>query len=359
MAEKVLNPFQFVVIVLAGWMNQRQQSVIEYLREENRVLREQLGERRLRFTDDQRRRLAVRAKGLGRKLLAQVATLVTPDTLLAWHRKLIAQKYDGSARRKPGRPLTKNDLAALVVRMAEENHDWGYRRIQGALANLGHECARSTIAAILRRHGIEPAPDRNRKTTWKEFLRHHWELMVAADFFTTEVWTSKGLTRYLILFFIELSTRKIAIAGIASHANGLWMSQVGRNATDAVDGILNGKRFLIHDRDPLFTAEFQSILKSVGVDCVKLPPRSPNLNAYAERFVRSIKESCLNRLILFGEQSLRRAIREFVTHYHQERNHQGLSNRLIVPNSNLQTAGSICRRERLGGMLNYYYRSAA
>jgi putative transposase len=183
--------------------------------------------------------------------------------------------------------------------------------------------------------------------------------MVAADFFTTEVWTSKGLTRYLVLFFIELSTRKIAIAGIASHANGLWMSQVGRNATDAVDGILNGKRFLIHDRDPLFTAEFQSILKSVGINCVKLPPRSPNLNAHAERFVRSIKESCLNRLMMFGEQSLRRAIREFVTHYHQERNHQGLSNRLIAPNSNLQTAGSICRRERLGGMLNYYYRSAA
>ncbi len=119
MAEKVLNPFQFVVIVLAGWMNQRQQNVIEYLREENRVLREQLGERRLRFTDDQRRRLAVRAKGLGRKLLAQVATLVTPATLLAWHRNLIAQKYDGSARRKPGRPLTKNDLSGFVVRMAE------------------------------------------------------------------------------------------------------------------------------------------------------------------------------------------------------------------------------------------------
>ena len=164
--EKALNPFHFVVIVLAGWMNQRQQNVIEYLREENRVLREQLGKRRLRFTDDQRRRLAVRAKGLGRKLLVQVASLVTPDTLLAWHRKLIAQKYDGSAKRKPGRPLTKNDLAALVVRMAQENQDWGYRRIQGGLANLGHECARSTIADFLRRHVIEPAPERNLITTW-------------------------------------------------------------------------------------------------------------------------------------------------------------------------------------------------
>src|SRR3954447_13757443 len=151
---RMLDPFQFLLVSVAGWMNQRQQSVIEYLREENRVLREQLGDRRLRFNDDQRRRLAVRAKGLGRKLLIEIATLVTPATLLAWHRKLITQKYDGSARRKPGRPVTKKDIAALVLRMAEENQDWGYRRIRGALANLGHECARSTITAILRRHGI-------------------------------------------------------------------------------------------------------------------------------------------------------------------------------------------------------------
>ena len=221
--EKALNPFQFVVMVLAGWMNQRQQNVIEYLREENRVLREQLGDRRLRFNDDQRCRLAVRAKGLGRKVLMEIATLVTPATLLGWHRKLIAQKYDSSVRRKPGRPVTKKELAALVVRMAEENRDWGYRRIQSALSNLGHECARSTIADILRRHGIEPAPERNRKTTWTEFLKQHWELIVAADFFTTEIWTVKGLTRYLVLFFIDLSTRKVEIAGIASRANGLWM----------------------------------------------------------------------------------------------------------------------------------------
>jgi hypothetical protein len=204
--EKSLSPFQLIVIALAGWMNHRQQNVIEYLREENRVLREQLGNRRLGFNDDQRRRLAVQAKGLGRKLLMVVATLVTPATLLAWQRKLIAQKYDGCANRRPGRPVTTKELAALAVRMAQENRDWGYRRIQGALANLGHECARSTIANILRRHGIKPAPERNRKTTWKQFLKRHWELIVAADFFTTEVWTSKGLSRYLVLFFIDLST---------------------------------------------------------------------------------------------------------------------------------------------------------
>ena len=150
-------------------MNQRQLHAIEYLREENRVLREQLGDRRLRLSDDQRRRLAARAKGLGRKLLAEVATIVTPETLLAWHRKLIAQKYDGSGRRGPGRPRSAGEIEALVVRMAEENREWGYRRLQGALANLRHKLARSTIAEILKRHGIEPAPERSRKTTWKEF----------------------------------------------------------------------------------------------------------------------------------------------------------------------------------------------
>jgi len=356
----ILDPFRFVLIAVAGWMNQRQLQVIDYLREENRVLREQLGCRRLRLNDDQRRRLAAKAKILGRKILAEVATIVTPETLLAWHRKLIARKYDGSARRAPGRPPTATDLESLVTRMAEENKDWGYRRIQGALSNLGHELARSTIADILKRHGIEPAPERSRKTTWKEFLTRHWELIVAADFFTVEVWTRRGLQRFMVLFFIELATRKVEIGGIATVANGLWMSQIGRNVTDTVDGILGGKRYLIHDRDPLFTAEFLSTLETVGVKSVKLPPRSPNLNAHAERFVRSIKESCLDRMIFFGEESLRTGIREFVSHYHGERNHQGLGNRLIMPD---QVAAdhheAILRRERLGGMLNYYYRAAA
>ncbi len=357
---RVLDPFRFVLIAVAGWMNQHQLQIIDYLREENRVLREQLGGRRVRLNDDQRRRLAARAKGLGRKLLAEVATIVTPETLLAWHRKLIAQKYDGSDKRGPGRPRTAGEIEVLVIGMAEENRAWGYRRIQGALFNLGHELARSTIAEILKRHGIEPAPERSRKTTWKEFLTRHWELIVAADFFTVEVWTRWGLQRFIVLFFIELSTRKVEIAGIASVANGLWMSKIGRNLTDALDGILNGKRYLIHDRDPLFTTKFLDMLADVGVKSVKLPPRSPNLNAHAERFVRSVKESCLQRVIWFGERSLRKGIQEFMTHYHTERNHQGLANRLISPEpGHLGKAGVIQRRQRLGGMLNYYYRAAA
>ena len=178
-----LNPFSFLVVSGAGWLNHRQHQVIEYLIEENRILREQIGSKRFRFTDDHRRRLAARAKILGRKLLTQVATMVTPETLLAWHRKLIAKKYDGNAFRTPGRPMISREIAKLVVRMADENRSWGYRRIQGALANLGHIVARTTIANVLKRHGIEPAPERKRKTTWKEFLRRHWAQIIATDCF--------------------------------------------------------------------------------------------------------------------------------------------------------------------------------
>src|SRR6185369_3807115 len=221
----LFDPLSLVVACLSGWLNERQQHAIDYLTEENRVLREQLGDRRLRFTDDQRCRLAVRAKALSRSALAQLATIVTPETLLAWHRKLIAAKYDGSTKRGPGRPRTGPDIEALIVRMAEENRTWGYDRIVGALANLGHELSAKTIANILKRHGIEPAPERRRKTTWKEFVSRHFDQIAATDFFTVEVWTKKGLQRFVVLFFIELSSRRVQLGGIARSPNGFWMDQ--------------------------------------------------------------------------------------------------------------------------------------
>ena len=296
---------------------------------------------------------------MGRKLLNDVAAIVTPETLLAWHRRLIAKKYDGSANRRPGRPRTAAEIAALVTRMAKENRSWGYRRIQGALSNLGHLLAFKTIANILKEHRIEPAPDRSRKTTWKEFLIRHWEQIVASDFFTIEVWTPTGLKRFIVLFFMEISTRRVEIGGIASKANGLWMAQIARNVTDEVDGFFKGKQYLIHDRDPLYTQEFLNMLADVGIESVRLPPRSPNLNAHAERFVRTIKEECHEQMIFFGEDSLRSGVRNFVEHYHYERNHQGLGNRLIVPIAAMDTTGTIERRQRLGGLLNYYFRKAA
>jgi putative transposase len=353
-------PLQFVLAALAGWLNQYQREVIEYLRAENRVLREQLEPRRLRFTDDQRRRLAAKARTLGRRGLRNIATIVTPDTLLKWHRRSIAKKYDGTTRRGPGRPSLLPQIRALIVRMATENRDWGYTRIQGALANVGHRVARGTIANILREHGLEPAPERVKQTTWTEFLKTHWDLLAASDFFTVEVWTYRGLTRFVVLFLIELSTRRVEIAGIASEPESAWISQVSRNVTDANDGFLTGKRFLIHDRDPLFTLAFRETLAAAGVEAVRLPPRSPNLNAYAERFVRTIKESCLDRTILIGEASLRQAIGEFMEHYHCERNHQGLGNKRILPTIiHQRTDGPILSRERLGGLLKYYHRRAA
>jgi putative transposase len=276
-----LDPCSFLIVSIAGWMSRHQQSVIEYLIEENRVLREQIGRRRMRFSDDQRRRLAAKAKVLGRKLLAEVATIVTPETLLGWHRKLIAMKYDGSASRAPGRPPTSKEITTLVIHMAKQNRGWGYLRIQGALANLGYTVARNTVANILKRHGIEPAPERIKRTTWKEFLKQHWNQIIATDFFSVEVWTRSGLTRFIVLFFMDISTRRVQIGGIANRPNGLWMGQIARNLTDAVDGFFMDKRYLIHDRDPLYTREFLHILADAGVESVKLPPRSPNLKAYA------------------------------------------------------------------------------
>ncbi len=302
----------------------------------------------------------MKAKKLGRKALFDVASLFTPDTLLVWHRKLIARKYDGSQRRRPGRPRVMEQIRELVVRLAQENSTWGYTRIRGALANLGHRVGRGTIARTLKEHGLEPAPERRRKTSWQQFLQAHREVLAAADFFTVEVWTRTGLVRVVVLFVIELSTRRVEIAGVLAQPDGAWMTQISRNWTDEVDGFLVGKRFLIHDRDPLFTAEFRETLAAAGVESVRLPARSPNLNAYAERFVRTIKESCLERMIFFGEPSLRRATCEFLAHYHRERNHQGLDNQLIFPGpADTDLAAPIQRRQRLGGMLNYYYRQAA
>jgi putative transposase len=243
--------------------------------------------------------------------------------------------------------------------MAEENSKWGYTRIRGALANLGHEIGRGTIADILKRAGLEPAPERGRKTSWAEFLKSHWDVLGATDFFTVEVWTLRGLVRYHVLFVIRLSSRKVNIAGIVPEPNGEWMKQAGRNLTDCVDGFLQGCQFLIHDRSALFTKEFRMILKSAGVKSIRLPPRSPNLNAYAERFVRSIKEECLARMILIGEGSLRRAVGQFCEHYHRERNHQGLGNKIIEADFRSDGEGKVQCRQRLGGMLRYYHRDAA
>jgi transposase InsO family protein len=244
--------------------------------------------------------------------------------------------------------------------MARDNPTWGYDRIQGALANLGYEISDTAVGNILKRHGIEPAPERTRQTSWKTFIRAHWDVLAAIDFTTIEVWTKKGLTTFYLLFVMELSTRRVQFAGCTANPDDGWMMQVGRNLTDSEEGFLRGKRYLLMDRDTKYDEAFRSTLKQSGVEPVRLPPHSPNLNAHIERFLRSLKEECLERLILFGEGPLRNAVCEFLVHYHAERNHQGLGNRIIEPGNEVGcTTGEIACRERLGGTLRYYHRRAA
>jgi hypothetical protein len=182
--------------------------------------------------------------------------------------------------------------------------------------------------------------------------------LAAADLFTVEVWTLTGLVRFHVFFAMELATRRIHIAGISAHPDGVWMEQLSRNLTDPIDGFLRCCKMLLHDRDPLFTRRFDSILSSAGVKPVVLSVRSPNLNAYAERFVKSVRTEVLDKMIFIGEGHLRRTLSCYLAHYHQERNHQGLENKLIEPEE-MQAKGRVCRRQRLGGILNYYYREAA
>lgn len=354
-------PLEFLLMTFAGWVNRRQLAMIDYLKAENLILRQQLGGRKPRFTDDQRRRLAVKGRVLGHRVLNELAGLVTPDTILRWYRELIAAKYDGSARRGVGRPGTAASLRELIVRLATENPTWGYTRILDALGHLGHVLARNTIKRVLREHGLEPAPSRGRRMPWATFLKAHLGSIAATDFFSVEVLTLGGLVRYFVFFVIDIETRRVQIAGIVRQPYGAWMKQIARNLTDNVDGFLLGTRYLIHDRDPLFTDEFRELLRAAGVKCLKLPAHSPNLNAFAERFVLSIKSECLDKLVLLGERHLRLAITEFIEHYHLERHHQGLDNQLITPLATMPANKSspVARRERLGGLLNFYDRRAA
>jgi putative transposase len=333
----------------------------EYLVTENRILRNQI-QGRLRLRDGERKALAVIGQKLGKQALKEVATIVTPDTILRWHRKCVARKFDGSKQRNaPGRPTIDPKVEALIVRMAQENRSWGYDRIVGALANLGVTVSDQTVGNVLKRHGIAPAPARKATTTWKEFIRTHLDVLVATDFFTAEVWTLGGLVTYYVLFFIHLGSRQVHVAGVTPHPHEAWMVQMARNITMEQWGFLSPGQYLIHDRDGKYGPAFQHIIDVAGIKRVPLPPRSPNLNAYAERWVRSVKEEGLARMILFGEASLHYALRQYLEHFHSERNHQGKSNVLLFPAVSRGPArdGPIQCRERLGGLLKYYKRSAA
>jgi len=360
--DSLLHPWQFLLIGVAGWINRSQQEAIEYLRTENQILREVVGKKRILLNDDQRRRLAVKGKILGLQRLRELAGIVTPETILRWHRRLVARKWDFSDRRQPspGRPSVAQEIVDLVLKFARENPTWGYDRIQGALANIGHDISDQTVGNILKANGIEPAPDRKRTASWGTFLKAHWDSLAAIDFTTTEVWTQHGLVTFFVLVVMQLKTRRVEIAGVTASPDSAWVRQIARNLTDSQDGFLRNSTHVLMDRDTKFSPLREFLETCTEIEPVLLPPRSPNCNSYVERFMRSLKEETLDRMIFFSEASLRKALSEFEAHYHTERNHQGLDNDLIDPGGDIgKSAGIVECRERLGGLLRYYYHRAA
>ena len=354
------TPLHLLLLTLAGWMNRHQQAAIDYLLEENRVLKEHLGTKRIRFTDQQPLRLALKGKALGRKALQHICTLATPDTILRWYRRLVARKYDGSKGRKANRN-PRTDAKQLALQMAQENKTWGYLRIVGALEHLGIKVSRSTVARWLAEAAIDPAPTRSKRASWSAFLQAHWGTIAATDFFTVEALTWHGLVRYHVMIVIDLKTRAATIAGVSHSADEQWVMQAARNLLDACDGFLLGKTHILLDRDSIFTKQVRRLLADAGVKPIRLPPKSPNLNAYAERFIGSVRRECLDHIIPLGERHLRHVLHEYVKHHYQyERPHQGLDNALVnSPASAANDNAEVVRRSRLGGLLSYYYRSAA
>src|SRR6202048_2241488 len=267
-----------ILAFVTGTVDQELLARNEYLVTENRILRAQL-KGRLQLSAGERAKLGEIGHRLGRKVLGEVANVARPDTILAWYRKLVARKFDGSkARRSPGRPPIKGEAEQLIVRMAEENRDWGYDRIAGALANLGYKVCDQTIGNVLQRHGLPPAPERKRTTTWPAFIRTHLALLAGTDFFTAEVLTLRGLVTYYMFFSIHLESRRVDIAGITVQPDESWMKQIARNATMEACGVLRDCRYLLHDRDTKFTRSFRAIVASGRIKPLALPAPSPNLN---------------------------------------------------------------------------------
>ncbi len=335
---------------------------IDYLKVQVEVLIEQQEKqnKRVLLTNKQRMRVAAKAEKLSRKMLEQCTVLCTVDTIIRWYNKLIAAKYDGSCNRgKVGRPQISVEIVNLVIRFKEENPRWGYKKIRDQIVYLGYKISKSTVKNILIENGFNPEPDLAVRSTWHEFIRSHWDVLTACDFFTIELLVGRKLVRCTVFFVIELATRKVFFAPIQPQPDGDYMKQVARLLADCEQGFLDGKKYLIHDRDPLYnTTGFREILRSSGIETLKLPVRSPELNCYAERFVKSVKSECLDHLILSSVKQLEYAIEQYSNYYHNERIHQSLG-RMIEPKHSIDDKSEIVCIERLGGLLKSYHRLAA
>jgi putative transposase len=325
----------------------------DFLRQENKILRSKLGKRVLLTEAD--RRLLVRYGLPIKERLADVLTIVRPETLLAWHRRMKQRKwtFDNTPKR-PGRPSKAKATEEIALRMAEENA-WGYVRIAGELKKLGHCLSPSWVRALLKRHGLPPCPQR-KGLSWKQFIQSHLDVTWAADFFTEEVWTGSGLVTYYALIFIHLRTRRVHLAGCTPQPDAHWMQQQARNFALLTAETNAEPVYLIHDRDGAFWP-LDAVLKSAGLKLIKTPPQAPMCNAYAERFVRECRET-LDQIILLGGHHFHQVLKRIEQHHNRQRPHQGLDNVVPMGFENPPTPVEVDEvrcESSLGGLLNHYY----
>ncbi|MEW6079369.1 MAG: integrase core domain-containing protein [Thermodesulfobacteriota bacterium] len=325
-----------------------------YLRQQVKILRGKIG-KRIWFTENERA-LLVRYGLPIKDWLADVVSIVRPETLLAWHRRMKKEKWTfDNTQKKPGRPQTPSETEHLIVKIAQENARMGYTRIAGELKKLGHCLAPTTVANILKKHGLPPSPQR-KGLPWKTFIQSHLNVAWATDFFTEEVWTKTGLVTFYVLFFIHLGTRRVHIAGCTPNPDSAWMQQQARNLSMKFSDDRASCRYIIHDRDASFLP-FDFIIKTDGIKIVKTPPHAPMCNAYAERFVREARET-LDNIIPLGERHFRHVLRCIETHHNRQRPHQGIDN--LIPEGfdypeQPADIGDVVCDPMLGGLLNHYH----
>lgn len=351
--------FHPLIMLLARATQAEMAQMVDYLKTENRILRAKLP-KRVEVTASERERLVKHGKSLGSKIKDMI-TIVSPRTFARWasgETKSVGKKNET----KGGRPRKPDEVRELVVTMAKENA-WGLGRIMGELKKLGLKICKGTVRNILRENGFDLGPTRG-QGSWDEFIKMHAKTLWACDFFSKKVWTLGGLVEYFVLFFIQPGTRGVHIAGITANPDGVWMAQQARNLCIFFDDQPEAARYLVCDRDAKFTEQFREILKSDGVEVLETAVRAPNQNAYAERFVQTIKTECLDLFVVLGENHLRYIISEYVAHYHAERPHLATDNLpplLAKPPDRVECLGpkDVVVRERLGGLLRHYERKAA
>lgn len=338
------------------------QAVIAYKDEELRIFREKYkeatGKDRPELNDDDRRRLANKSYGLEDCLDSTDNLVWTVQTVLAWRKTLIEEKYNsaGPNQKKRGPKTISDELLNLILKISKENTNWGYKRIASNLCYLGHEVSFMTVKRVLNAHGIYPPEDGRSTSDFNQFYDSHRDIIVATDACTYELLDPKGtLKREHIFFFENIFTREVWLGGIAHNPNGKWMEQMAREQTALGTGKLNGMAYLVHDRDPLFTKKFTGIIASAGVKTKLSPPNTPSYNGYMESFIKTFKTECLDHLILTNEKQLQYVVQEFLAYYNKERPHSGLGGKMIDPWSQ-DPDGEIKRFTRLGGLLTTYRR---